>query len=273
MVGYGADAINPYLAFESLWQARLDGLLDETVHTSESAVVSAYRKGVAKGILKVMAKMGISTLQSYKGAQIFEAVGLADEVIERCFVGTASRLQGVGLDVLEQEALRRHALGYPERGQTHLAALPNPGEFHWRSAGERHGWDPVVISSLQAAARSGDQSSYERFAEQANEEAQANCALRGLLRLKTGIEEAVPLEEVDPASEIMKRFCTGAMSFGSISAEAHEALAVALNRAGGRSNTGEGGEDPERFKTLPSGDSRRSSIKQVASGRFGVEIW
>ena len=273
LVGYGADAINPYLAFESLWQARLDGLLDETVHTSESAVVSAYRKGVAKGILKVMAKMGISTLQSYKGAQIFEAVGLADEVIERCFVGTASRLQGVGLDVLEQEALRRHALGYPERGQTHLAALPNPGEFHWRSAGERHGWDPVVISSLQAAARSGDQSSYERFAEQANEEAQANCALRGLLRLKTGIEEAVPLEEVDPASEIMKRFCTGAMSFGSISAEAHEALAVALNRAGGRSNTGEGGEDPERFKTLPSGDSRRSSIKQVASGRFGVTIW
>ncbi|MCY3731632.1 MAG: glutamate synthase large subunit, partial [Rhodospirillaceae bacterium] len=273
LIGYGADAINPYLAFEALWQARRDGLLDAARHTSAAAVVSAYRKGVAKGMLKVMAKMGISTLQSYKGAQIFEAVGLADEVIDRCFEGTASRLQGVGLEVLEQEALRRHALGYPQDTQGRLDALPNPGEFHWRSAGERHGWDPFVIASLQAAARSGDHNAYHRFAEHANDEARANCALKGLLRLKTGTQPAVPLEEVEPASEIVKRFCTGAMSFGSISAEAHESLAVALNRVGGRSNTGEGGEDPERFKMLPSGDSRRSAIKQVASGRFGVTIW
>jgi len=273
LVGYGADAINPYLAFEALWQARLDGLLDETVHPDERSVVSAYRKGVAKGMLKVMAKMGISTLQSYKGAQIFEAVGLADEVIDRCFVGTASRLQGVKLEVLEQEALRRHALGYPEARQEPLETLPNPGEFHWRSGGERHGWDPVVISSLQTAARSGNKTAYERFAAQANDEARANCALGGLLRFRPGVEKPVAIEEVEPASEIVRRFCTGAMSFGSISAEAHESLAVALNRVGGRSNTGEGGEDPERFKTLPSGDSRRSAIKQVASGRFGVTIW
>jgi len=273
LVGYGADAINPYLAFEALWQARLDGMLDETVHNNDDSIVAAYRKGVAKGMLKVMAKMGISTLQSYKGAQIFEAVGLADEVIERCFSGTASRLQGVGLDVLELEARRRHELGYPEGGQSHVEELPNPGEFHWRSGGERHAWDPVAISSLQTAARSGDQGAYERFAQQANDEARAACTLRGLLRFKSGAQDAVPLEEVEPASEIVKRFCTGAMSFGSISAESHEALAVALNRVGGRSNTGEGGEDPERFKTLPSGDSRRSAIKQIASGRFGVTIW
>ena len=274
LIGYGADAINPYLAFESLWQARADGLLDASKHPDDRAVVAAYRKGVAKGMLKVMAKMGISTLQSYKGAQIFEAVGLADEVIDRCFVGTASRLQGVGLDVLEQESLRRHALGYPGKGRDRLAALPNPGEFHWRSRGERHGWDPVVIASLQQAARNDDGSAYRQFAEQANDEARANCTLRGLLRLRTGVAgPAIPLDEVEPAKEIVRRFCTGAMSFGSISAEAHESLAVALNRIGGRSNTGEGGEDPERYRTLPSGDSRRSAIKQVASGRFGVTIW
>ena len=274
LVGYGADAINPYLAFEALWDTRAKGLLDPVKHPDNRSVVAAYRKGVAKGMLKVMAKMGISTLQSYKGAQIFEAVGLADEVIERCFAGTASRLQGVGLDVLEQESLRRHALGYPGKGRDRLAALPNPGEFHWRSRGERHGWDPVVISTLQQAARTRSGSAYAQFAEQANDEARANCTLRGLLRLKNGVEgPAIPLDEVEPAKEIVKRFCTGAMSFGSISAEAHESLAVAMNRIGGRSNTGEGGEDPERYIPLPSGDSKRSAIKQVASGRFGVTIW
>ena len=274
LVGYGADAINPYLAFEALSDARAEGLLDPVKHPDDRAVVAAYRKGVAKGMLKVMAKMGISTLQSYKGAQIFEAVGLADEVIERCFAGTSSRLQGVRLDVLEQESLRRHALGYPGKGRDRLAALPNPGEFHWRSRGERHGWDPIVISSLQQAARTRSGSAYAQFAEQANDEARANCTLRGLLRLKTGVEgSAIPLDEVEPAKEIVKRFCTGAMSFGSISAEAHESLAVAMNRMGGRSNTGEGGEDPERYRPLPSGDSKRSAIKQVASGRFGVTIW
>ena len=274
LIGYGADGINPYLAFEALWQARRDGLLDPQAHPDDASIVAAYRKGVAKGMLKVMAKMGISTLQSYKGAQIFEALGLADDVVDRCFAGTASRLQGVRFPVLEQEALRRHALGYAAGEDDQSATLPNPGEFHWRSAGERHAWDPIVIAALQTAARTDDREAYRRFAEQANDDAHANCTLRGLLRFKTGVAgPAVPLAEVEPASEIVKRFCTGAMSFGSISAESHESLAVAMNRIGGRSNTGEGGEDSERFKVLPSGDSRRSAIKQVASGRFGVTIW
>jgi glutamate synthase (NADPH/NADH) large chain len=274
LIGYGADGVNPYLAFEALWQARRDGLLDSEAHPDDASIVTAYRKGVAKGMLKVMAKMGISTLQSYKGAQIFEALGLADDVVDRCFAGTASRLQGVRFPVLEQEALRRHALGYAAREDAQSTTLPNPGEFHWRSAGERHAWDPTVIALLQTAARAGDGDAYRQFAEQANDDARANCTLRGLLRFKTGIAgPAVPLDEVEPASEIVKRFCTGAMSFGSISAESHESLAVAMNRVGGRSNTGEGGEDSERYKVLPSGDSRRSAIKQVASGRFGVTIW
>jgi glutamate synthase (NADPH/NADH) large chain len=269
--GYGADAINPYLAFESLWHARRNGLLDAKIFDSDDKVVDAYRKGIAKGMLKVMAKMGISTLQSYKGAQIFEALGIADEVIGRCFVGTASRVKGVGFDVLEQEALRRHLLGFPGNGVEWLPALPNPGEFQWRSTGERHAWDPTAIYELQVAARTDNADVYHRFAEHANAD---KGTLRGLMRLKRGVGgEAVALEEVEPASEIVKRFCTGAMSFGSISAEAHETLAIAMNRIGGKSNTGEGGEDSERYKTMPSGDSRRSAIKQVASGRFGVTIW
>ena len=274
LIGYGADAINPYLAFEALWKARREGLLDSGTHPDDASIVSAYRKGVAKGMLKVMAKMGISTLQSYKGAQIFEALGLADDIVDRCFAGTASRLQGVHFPVLEQEALRRHRLGYGDRDVSESESLPNPGEFHWRSAGERHAWDPSVIASLQTAARTNDGGAYREFAARANDDARANRTLRGLLRFKSGVAgPAILLDEVEPASAIVKRFCTGAMSFGSISAESHESLAVAMNRVGGRSNTGEGGEDPERFKTLPSGDSRRSAIKQVASGRFGVTIW
>jgi len=274
LVGYGADAINPYLAFEALWQTRRDGLLDPKTHADDASVVRSYRKGVAKGMLKVMAKMGISTLQSYKGAQIFESVGLADEVIDRCFAGTASRLQGVHFDVLEEELLRRHALGYLGALDDSLPkSLPNPGEFHWRSAGERHAWDPTVISNLQLAARTKGNTAYKQFSDHANDHARANCTLRGLLRFKSSAADAISLKKVEPASEIVKRFCTGAMSFGSISAEAHETLAVAMNRMGGRSNTGEGGEDPDRFIPYPSGDSRRSAIKQVASGRFGVTIW
>lgn len=274
LVGYGADGINPYLAFEALWQARQDGLLGASAFPDDRSVVAAYRKGVSKGMLKVMAKMGISTLHSYKGAQIFEALGLGDEIINRCFMGTASRLQGVNFGVLEKEARRRHALGYPEREDDKLAALPNPGEFHWRSTGERHAWDPEAISSLQVAARTSNADAYGHFAEHNNDAARANCTLRGLLRLKEGVAgKPLPIKKVEPASEIVKRFCTGAMSFGSISTEAHEALAVAMNRIGGRSNTGEGGEDPIRFQPLPSGDSRRSAIKQIASGRFGVTIW
>ena len=273
LVGYGADAINPYLAFEALWQARRDEMLDPR-HNDDEAIVKSYRMGVAKGMLKVMAKMGISTLQSYKGAQIFEAVGLADEVIDRCFAGTASRLQGVGFDVLEEEARRRHDLGYAHQEDERLPTLPNPGDFHWRSGGEKHAWDPAVIATLQAAARSADATAYAAFARHANDDARANRTLRGLLRFKPGHAGGpLDLNEVEPASEIVKRFCTGAMSYGSISAEAHETLAIAMNRIGGKSNTGEGGEDPDRFKPMPSGDSRRSAIKQVASGRFGVTIW
>jgi glutamate synthase (NADPH/NADH) large chain len=273
LIGYGADAINPYLAFESLWQARRDGLLDPREYPNDDKIVAAYCKGVAKGMLKVMAKMGISTLQSYKGAQIFEAVGLRDEVVDLCFAGTASRVQGVDFQVLAEEALRRHAIGYPVRSEDRQPQLPNPGEFHWRPEGERHGWPPEAIAGLHVAARTNSTEAYRRFAEQVDRDAQTSYALRGLLRFKSGAAGGpIPLEDVEPASEIVRRFCTGAMSFGSISQEAHESLAIAMNRFGGKSNTGEGGEDPERFEPMPNGDSRRSAIKQVASGRFGVTV-
>jgi len=273
LVGYGADAINPYLAFEALWQARREDRLDPVEFDNDEKLVAAYCKGVAKGMLKVMAKMGISTLQSYKAAQIFEAVGVKDEVIERCFTHTPSRVQGVDFKVLATEMLRRHELGYPLR-EDETKSLPNPGEFHWRAKGEKHGWEPQVIADIQVAARANDQEAYWRFSNAINEESRQRYTLRGLIEFKEGVNGGpIPIEEVEPATEIVKRFCTGAMSFGSISAEAHETLAVAMNRLGGKSNTGEGGEDPERFKPLPNGDSRRSAIKQVASGRFGVTAW
>jgi glutamate synthase (NADPH/NADH) large chain len=273
LVGFGVDAINPYLAFESLWDARRQGYLDDAAHiTSDDDVVTAYRKATAKGMLKVMAKMGISTLQSYKGAQIFEAVGLADDVIEAAFVGTASRVQGVGLGVLAEEMERRHQIGYPQRAQQ-IAVLPNPGDFHWRKTGDTHLWDPAAIADLQVAARGNDENAYQRFATHVNEENTKRSTLRGLLTFNRAANgNPVPLDDVEPAAEIVKRFATGAMSFGSISAEAHESLAVAMNRIGGKSNTGEGGEDPKRFIPLANGDSKRSAIKQVASGRFGVTI-
>ncbi len=270
LIGYGADAINPYLAFESLWQARRDNLLSPT--WDDEQVVKAYRKGVAKGMLKVMAKMGISTLQSYKGAQIFEALGLQDEIIGKCFVGTASRIQGVSFDVIAEETIRRHELGYPERKEDSLPALPNLGEYHWRAEGEKHAWSPESISNLQIAARANNSDAYWKFSDQINTNNRNRCTLRGLLGFKEGLQTSIPLEQVQPASEIVKRFCTGAMSFGSISAESHETLAIAMNRLGGKSNTGEGGEDPIRFQPLENGDSKRSAIKQVASGRFGVTI-
>jgi glutamate synthase (NADPH/NADH) large chain len=269
LVGYGCDAINPYLAFEALWQSHRDGLLP--AEYSDEKIVSTYLKASAKGMLKVFSKMGISTLASYKGAQIFEAIGLNDEVVDRCFAGTASRIQGIDFQVLAKEAIRRHEIGYPQRAELKLSVLANPGEFHWRAEGERHMWDPQAISDLQIAARSGEADAYWRFAKHTDEHATRSCALRGLLKFKeTG--KSIPLEEVEPSKDIVKRFCTGAMSFGSISAESHETLAIAMNRMGGKSNTGEGGEDTERFKPLPNGDSKRSAIKQVASGRFGVTI-
>ncbi len=273
LVGYGADAINPYLAFEALWDSRRKGYLDGASHIqSDDDVVAAYRKGTAKGMLKVMAKMGISTLQSYKGAQIFEAVGLAEDVIERAFIGTASRVQGVNLDVLAEEMQRRHQLGYPSRAEN-VAVLPNPGDFHWRRHGDTHMWDPEAIADLQVASRSNSEDAYWRFANHVNEESTRKSMLRGLLSFKAGANGGpIALDEVEPEQEIVKRFATGAMSFGSISAEAHESLAIAMNRLGGKSNTGEGGEDPSRFIPLANGDSKRSAIKQVASGRFGVTI-
>ena len=274
LIGFGADAVNPYLAFEALWDARRNGYLAAAEHIRADAdVVAAYRKGVAKGMLKVMAKMGISTLQSYKGAQIFEAVGLADDVMERCFAGTASRVQGVGFDVLAEEMLRRHALGFPGRGATSLPVLPNPGDFHWRRHGDTHMWDPQSIANLQVAARGNDEDAYWRFARQANEESTRRATLRGLLAFNEDAADGpIPIDEVEPEQEIVRRFATGAMSFGSISKEAHESLALAMNRIGGKSNTGEGGEDPARFRPLANGDSKRSAIKQVASGRFGVTV-
>ena len=267
-VGFGADAINPYLAFESLWQASRDGMLEEK---DEEKIVAQYRKAVAKGMLKVMAKMGISTLASYKGAQIFEALGLQDDVIERCFKGTSSRIQGCNFDILAEETLRRHALAFPTERSDAWSMLPNVGEFHWRAEGEKHGWDPSAIADIQVAARNGDKNAYRRFADHINQDARMRYALRGLFEFQS-TRDPIPLDKVQTADKIVKRFCTGAMSLGSISSEAHETLAIAMNRLGGKSNTGEGGEDPARFKILDNGDSKRSAIKQVASGRFGVTI-
>jgi glutamate synthase (NADPH/NADH) large chain len=272
LVGYGADAVNPYLAFEALWQERRLGTLDAETFPDDDSIVAGYRKAVAKGMLKVFAKMGISTLQSYKGAQIFEAVGLNSSVIDLCFAGTASRIQGIGFNVIAQELVERHALGYPDEEEFRLPILPNDGQFHWRANGERHMWNPETIANLQVAARANSSDAYRRFAEHANSNTQDRCTLRGLMRFRKG--RSIPLSEIEPASEIVKRFATGAMSFGSISVEAHSTLAIVMNQLGGKSNTGEGGEDPERYKPLPDGSMNpmRSAIKQVASGRFGVNI-
>ena len=271
LTGFGADAINPYVAFEALWQAREDNLLDNNEYADLETIVAAYKKAIAKGMLKVMAKMGISTLQSYKGAQIFEAVGLADDVVDRCFVGTASRIQGVNFETLFEEMKQRHDIGFPSRDDNIIAVLPNPGDIHWRQGGDTHMWDPISIANLQVAAKTNSSDAYQQFADHANNHATRNATLRGLFKFREG--NPISIDEVEPAKDIVKRFCTGAMSFGSISAESHEALAVAMNRIGGKSNTGEGGEDPTRFTPMSNGDSKRSAIKQVASGRFGVTIW
>ena len=270
LTGYGADAINPYMAFEALWQLQDDGeLAGDWTHEQ---ITAAYRKATKQGILKVMAKMGISTLASYKGAQIFEAVGISDEVMKKCFRGTASRISGVGFEILGEEAFRRHELGYPTRDHNSLPVLPNFGLFAWRSAGEKHAWNPHNIANIQKAARQGDKAAYKEFSKLVNEQTTRECHLRGMLKFKFE-RPPVPIEEVDSTSDILKRFCTGAMSYGSISAEAHETLAIAMNRIGGKSNTGEGGEDYKRFPRMENGDSKRSAIKQVASGRFGVTSW
>jgi glutamate synthase (NADPH/NADH) large chain len=296
LTGYGADAVNPYLAFEAIRNARSRGEIKGD-YTDEK-IVAAYRKGVFKGMLKVMGKMGISTLQSYKGGQIFEAVGLSDSVVSRCFTGTASRIKGIGFDIIAEEAIRRHEIGFPSREESErLPVLPNNGLYHWRHNGEKHAWNPFTIAEIQQAARAGDRDAYQRFAKLVNEIVVRQCHLRGLVRFKEGLRAPVPIEEVESAAAIVKRFCTGAMSYGSISKEAHETMAVAMNVLGGKSNTGEGGEDYERFvpfedtparheslkataaKWKLNGESgrnlysKRSAIKQVASGRFGVTSW
>ncbi len=274
LTGFGVDAINPYLAFEALWDARSNGYLDGAEHIkSDEDIIAAYRKAVAKGMMKVMAKMGISTLQSYKGAQIFEAIGLAEDVISLAFKGTASRVQGASLKVLAEEMQRRHDIAYPAQELVNVVELGNPGDFHWRRNGDTHMWDPESVGNLQVAVRTNSEDTYWTFSKHTNEESTRNATLRGLLGFNKDVNGGpIDIDEVEPAAEIVKRFATGAMSFGSISAEAHESLAIAMNRLGGKSNTGEGGEDAKRFIPMANGDSKRSAIKQVASGRFGVTI-
>ena len=268
LVGYGASAVNPYLLFDGLAELVRDGRVAgvDDVAVAERNVV----KGIAKGLLKTISKMGISTIQSYCGAQIFEAVGLDPALVERCFTGTASRIGGVDADTLAREALERHSRAYP---RVDGELLPVGGVYAWRRDGEHHQWNPETISLLQHAVRHGGAPTYEEYARRVNEDAARRTTLRGLLAFRELPEEQwVPLEEVEPAREIVKRFATGAMSLGSLSREAHETLAIAMNRLGGRSNTGEGGEDPVRYRRERNGDSRRSAIKQVASGRFGVNV-
>lgn len=271
LTGFGADGIHPYLGLEAIIDHHTN---DEEDPLTIDQCIHAYRKGVMKGMLKVLAKMGISTLASYKGARIFEAVGLNSDVINKAFPGTASRIEGVGFDVLAEEAIRRHELGYGKKGQAlPVVELETAGTVHWRADGEKHAWTPLNIAKLQQAARAGDVNAYKDFAAAINEQVMKECHLRGLLHFDFDSRTPVPIEEVEPAKEIVKRFCSGAMSFGSISAESHETLAVAMNRLGGKSNTGEGGENYDRFIPSPNGDSRRSAIKQVASGRFGVTAY
>ena len=217
-----------------------------------------------------MAKMGISNLHSYKVAQILEDVGLSSEIIDKSFPGTASRVGGISFEALFDEQKRRHDLGYPEE-TINVTTLPNPGDFHWRNGGDAHMWDPKTISSLQLAARTNDEDAYWAFAKHANEVSTKQSSLRGLLKFKSTVDP-INIDEVESEKEIVKRFATGAMSLGSISTESHESLAIAMNKLGGKSNTGEGGEDPIRFTPDKSGISKRSAIKQVASGRFGVTM-
>ncbi len=265
LIGYGAGAINPYLAFKTLADMVRQNLFAPEI-TIEKAGKN-YIKSINKAMLKIIAKMGISTIQSYRGAQIFEAIGLNSQLIEKYFTGTPSRVEGIGIEVLARESLSRHRKGFPDE------RISNPlldvgGQYQWRREGEYHHFNPETVAKLQVATRQGSFKTFREYSELINNQSKNLCTLRGLLRFKKG--KPVPIEEVEPAKEIVKRFATGAMSFGSISKEAHENLAIAMNRIGGKSNTGEGGEDPGRYQRDPNGDWRRSAIKQVASARFGV---
>src|ERR1700749_4842580 len=266
--GYGAEAINPYLAFETIiaMKDRRPGALDDY------EIVKRYIKSIGKGLLKVMSKMGISTYQSYCGAQIFDAVGLKADFVAKYFAGTHTRIEGVGLAEIAEETTRRHADAFGE-ALVYKSALDVGGEYAYRTRGEDHAWTAESVSNLQHAVRGNSRERYKAFAKILNEQSERLLTLRGLFRIKSAEDEKrkpVPLDQVEPAKEIVKRFATGAMSFGSISREGHTTLAIAMNRIGAKSNTGEGGEESDRFKPLPNGDSMRSAIKQVASGRFGV---
>jgi glutamate synthase (ferredoxin) len=264
LIGYGCSAINPYLAFATLDDLIQQGLLTNTDHKTAQ---KKFIKAVVKGVVKTMAKMGISTIQSYRGAQIFEAIGLNSEVVEKYFTWTPTRIEGVGLDVIAEEALARHRHAFPDRQVN--GVLDAGGQYQWRDNGEFHLFNPQTVHKLQNACRTGSYKIFREYAELINNQAKNLCTLRGLLEFKFA-ENPIPIEEVESVDEIVKRFKTGAMSYGSISKEAHEALAIAMNRIGGKSNTGEGGEDPARYTLEPNGDSKNSAIKQVASGRFGV---
>ena len=264
LAGYGAEAVNPYLAFETLEAVRVAN----GSKLGAEAVAENYVKAVGKGILKVMSKMGISTYQSYCGAQIFDAVGLSSAFVERYFTGTASPIEGAGLSQVAAECVRRHRDAWGD-APLYRTMLDVGGAYAFRLRGEDHAWTPSAVASLQHAVRGNLPAEYQAFAAEINERSERLLTLRGLMRFRWA-EAPIPLDEVEPAREIVKRFATGAMSFGSISREAHTTLAIAMNRIGGRSNTGEGGEEADRFAPLPNGDSMRSAIKQVASGRFGV---
>jgi glutamate synthase domain-containing protein 2/glutamate synthase domain-containing protein 1/glutamate synthase domain-containing protein 3 len=266
LVGYGASAINPYMAYRSL-----DDMIAEKLLTDVDYAQAEYRytKAATKGVVKVLSKMGISTIQSYCGAQIFEAIGLSQELVDRCFTGTPTRIEGIGLDVIARESAMRHARAFPSRVPIDRT-LESGGVFQWRHDGEQHRFNPETIALLQKACRTGSYDVYQEYAQVMNDESRLLVTLRALLDLELA-PEPISLEEVESVESICTRFKSGAMSFGSISKEAHETLAIAMNRMGGKSNSGEGGEDPIRYIPDPSGDSRSSAIKQVASGRFGVD--
>ncbi|MEY3705040.1 MAG: hypothetical protein RLY29_412 [Actinomycetota bacterium] len=268
LIGYGAAAVNPYLAMETAEDLVLQGVITDV--TAEKAVANLI-KALGKGVLKVMSKMGISTIASYTGAQVFEALGLSQELVDEYFTGTTSRLGGVGIDVIARETIDRHHIAYPPGGEVPgTKRLPIGGEYQWRRDGEPHLFDPETVFTLQHSTRSKRYDVFKRYTSKIDNQSKSLMTLRGLFNLKEGLRPAISIDEVEPVSEIVKRFSTGAMSYGSISKEAHETLAIAMNRLGGKSNTGEGGEDAERYQPLPNGDSKRSAIKQVASGRFGV---
>jgi glutamate synthase domain-containing protein 2/glutamate synthase domain-containing protein 1 len=266
LIGYGASAINPYLAIETIHDLKRRGMLPDDM-TAEQAEKN-FIKAIDKGLLKTFSKMGISTLQSYRGAQVFEAVGLNRSLIEDYFPGTASRIEGVGLEVLAREAQMKHAYAYQPLTESETDLVVG-GHYQYREGGEYHLLNPLTISKVQHAVRTNNPATFQEYTDLIDNQNRNLCTLRGLLKLKT-LDKPILIEEVEPAKEIVKRFSTGAMSFGSISKEAHETLAIAMNRLGGMSNTGEGGEDEARFKPDANGDSRRSAVKQVASGRFGV---